>query len=278
VTWHRELWRRALSLAGRTRLDRDLDDEVAAHLECAIEDYRARGMTADEAKRAALRDFGGVARTKEAYRDVRGFPLIESLLQDTRFALRVLRKSPVFTAVAVLTLALGIGANGTIFGVADSLLARPLGAIDGAGLAVVAIGQKAPAAAADFFDWQRLTKTFTELAAYRLRDVSFTGAGDAERIYGAEVTPNFFSTLGLAAAVGRTIGRSDEADAAVVVLTDGYWRRRFGRDAGILGRSMDLDGRPHTIVGVMPPNVEIPVPVCGCQWRSRRWSGRVEIF
>jgi hypothetical protein len=141
----RELWRRGRALVGRRRLDRELEDELDAHLACSVDDYIARGLSPDEARKAALRDFGGVTRTKEAYRDVRGFPLIESLGQDTRFALRVLRRSPVFTAVAVLTLALGIGANGAIFGVADSLLARPLPGLETDRLAVVVGGQKSPA-------------------------------------------------------------------------------------------------------------------------------------
>jgi len=261
VTWHREVWRRALALVGRRRLDRELEDELETHLECSAADYMARGLSPDEARHAALRDFGGVARTKEAYRDVRGFPLIESLGQDTRFALRVLRKSPVFTAVAVLTLALGIGANGAIFGVADSLLARPLPGLETDRLAVVVIGQKGPAAAADFLDWRRLNTSFTELAAYRQRDVNLTGAGAAERVFAAQTTANFFTTLGLTAALGRTfVARDESADVPVAVLTHGYWQRRFGGDVAIVGRSIDLDGRPHTVVGVMPPDVEMPMP------------------
>jgi putative ABC transport system permease protein len=261
VTWHREVWRRALALVGRRRLDRELEDELETHLECSAADYMARGLSPNEARNAALRDFGGVARTKDAYRDVRGFPLIESLVQDTRFALRVLRKSPVFTTVAVLTLALGIGANGAIFGVADALLARPLPGLETDRLAVVVIGQKGPAAAADFLDWRRLNTSFTELAAYRQRDVNLTGAGAAERVFAAQTTSNFFTTLGLNAALGRAFVAQDErADAPVAVLTYGYWHRRFGGDTAIVGRSIDLDGRPHTVVGVMPPDVEMPMP------------------
>ena len=246
---------------GRRRLDRELDDELDAHLERAVADYTARGLSPDEAKNAALRDFGGVVRTKEAYRDRRGFPLIESLGQDTRFALRVLRKSPVFTAVAVLTLALAIGANGAIFGAADALLARPLPGLETDRLAVVVVRQKAPAAAADFLDWRRMNTTFTELAAYRQRDVNLTGAGAAERVFAAQTTSNFFTTLDLKAALGRTFTAEDErADLPVAVLTHGYWQRRFGGDAAMIGSSIELDGRPHTVVGVMPPDVEVPMP------------------
>jgi predicted permease len=257
----RRLWRRLVSLVGRTRLDRDLDDELGAHLECAVADYIARGASPEEAKHAALRDFGGVITTKETYRDVRGFPVLEALAQDIRFSLRVLCKSPIFTTVAVVTLALGIGANGAIFGVADSLLARPLPGIDTKGLAVVAVGQKAPAAAADYFDWKTQTTTFVNLAAYRQRDVNFTGIGPAERIYGAEVSPNFFATLGVGASLGRTLAAQTEGiDETAVVLAHGYWQRRFGGDASVVGRTIALDGHPYTIVGVTPPDVEMPMP------------------
>ncbi len=187
--------------------------------------------------------------------------MLEALVQDARFALRLLRKAPVFTAVAVLTLALGIGANGAIFGVADALLARPLPGIDAGRLAVVAIGQKAPAAAADYLDWKRLNTSFTEMAAYRQRNVNLTGLGAAERLYAADVTANFFATLGLGARLGRTFTSNDDTlDEPVTILTHGYWQRRFAGDAGVVGRVLDIDGRPYTIVGVMPPDVEMPMP------------------
>lgn len=261
MTSPRTMWRRALSLLGRRRLDRELDDEVDAHLEFASAEYEAQGMSPDAARRAALRDFGGIARTKEAYRDVRGFPSLEALVQDARFALRVLRRGPVFAGVAVLTLAFGIGANGSIFGVADALLARSLPGIDPTRLAVVAIGQKAPAAAADYVDWKRVNTSFTDLSAYRQRNVNMSGAGAAERMYAADVTSNFFATLGLGAALGRTFTPTDELrNEPVAVLTHAYWQRRFGGDAGVVGRVLDIDGRPVTIVGVMPPDVEMPMP------------------
>ena len=261
MTWHRTIWRLTFDLVRRRRLDRELDAEFDAHLDCATSEYVASGMSLDAARRAALRDFGGVARSKEAYRDVRGFPVFEALAQDARFALRLLRKSPVFTTIAVVTLALGIGANGAIFGVADALLARPLPGIDTRRLAVVAIQQKTPAAAADYLDWKRLNTSFASLAAYRQRDANMTGVGPAERLYAADVTSNFFPTLGLQPALGRIFTvRNDAVDEPAAVLTHGFWQRRFGGDPGVVGRTIDVDGLPHTIVGVMPAGVEMPMP------------------
>src|SRR5437867_12874206 len=120
---------------------------------------------------------------------------MDALGQDLRYAARGLLKSPGFTAVAVLTFGLGIGANTAIFSVTDALVARPLPGIDAGPLAAVVIGQKAPAAAADYFDWARLTHSFDELAAYRQRDANLTGGGAAERLYAADVTGHFFATL-----------------------------------------------------------------------------------
>jgi putative ABC transport system permease protein len=255
------MWTRVQSLLNRRRVDRELDDEIDAHLEFAASEYAAQGLSPEAARQAALRDLGGVAYTKEAYREVRGFPALEALANDARYALRTLRKAPAFSAVAIVTLALGIGANGAIFGVADALLARPLSGIDAHGMAVVAIGQKAPAAAADYFDWKRMNTSFAQLAAYRQRDVNLTGIGAAERAYAADVTANFFAVLGVGPALGRAFTPDDEArNEAVAVLAHGYWQRRFGRDASVVGRVLDIDGVPYTIVGVMPPELEVPMP------------------
>ena len=261
MTWLRAAWRRAFALLRRRRLDQELDDELAAHLEFSASEYEARGMAPDAARLAARRDLGGIAHTREASRDAHGFTRFEAILHDARYALRTLRRAPLFAAVAILTLALGIGANGAIFSVADALLARPLSGIDANGLAVVAIGQKAPAAPADYFDWKRMNTAFAQLAAYRQRDVNLTGIGAAERAYASDVTANFFAVLGVGPALGRAFAPDDEErNDAVAVLAHGYWQRRFGRDPSVVGRVLDIDGRPYTIVGVMPPDLEMPMP------------------
>lgn len=245
----------------RDRVAAELDDEIEAHLAEAEAEYAARGVPAEQARRAALRDFGGVARAKESCRDARGFPLIESIAQDARVSARALRKAPVFTAVAVATLALGIGLNTAIFSVADALIARPIPGIERNRVVAVAIGVKAPAAAADYVDWRRQSRSFDELAAYRQRNVNLTGIGAAEHAYAAEVTANFFPVVGASATVGRVFTLDDEGGGEpVVLLSHGFWQRKFGGDPTAVGHRVDVDGRSRLVIGVMARGFEIPMP------------------
>jgi putative ABC transport system permease protein len=181
--------------------------------------------------------------------------------QDLRYGLRILRRNLGFTLVAALTLALGIGANTAIFSVADAFLLKPLPFPNLGRLAAVVIGQKAPAAAADYYDWKSQDRSFDELAAYRQSNVNLTGSGQPERLFGAQVTANFFADLESQPALGRSFSNNEDepGQGQVAILSHGLWQRRFGADPNIAGRVVDLDGKPYTIVGVMPKGFEFPL-------------------
>jgi predicted permease len=185
---------------------------------------------------------------------------MDALLQDLRYASRSLIKSPGFTTVAILTLTLGIGVNTAIFSVADALITHPLRGIESDRLAIVAIGQKAPAAAADYFDWARLSHLFDDLAAYRQRDATLSGIDQPERVYATDATLNFFLTIRAHAGAGRVFSNGGDDTDGSVVLSHGFWQRRFGGDANVIGRVVDVDGRPRTIIGIMPTDFDVPVP------------------
>ena len=189
-------------------------------------------------------------------------------IRDLRYTLRVLAKSPGSTTVALMALALGIGANTAIFSVIDALLLRPLAFNDLDNLVLVwgtlpqggEVDQVSPA---DFRDWSSQNHVFTQMAAYRWWDVNLTGAGEPERVEGCLVSGNFFETLGVKAALGRTFQAGEDQfgwDRAAV-LSDGLWRRRFGADRDVIGRTIQLDGRTYTVVGVLPPRLEWPTGV-----------------
>ncbi|HEU4619465.1 MAG TPA: ABC transporter permease, partial [Gammaproteobacteria bacterium] len=184
-------------------------------------------------------------------------------MRDLRHALRTLRRSPGFTAVAAFTLALGIGANTALFSVAYPLIERPLPIPELDRVAAVATGVKGAVAPADYSDWKRSAQSFVELAAYRERSADLTGdAAPPQRVSVAEVMPDFFTVVRLEPALGR-LPAADEEDALrnrVVVLSDGFRRRRFGADSDVLSRLLVLDGTPYTIVGVMPESAEFPAP------------------
>jgi len=189
---------------------------------------------------------------------------MDTLVQDLQHAARSLGKSPGFTLVVVLTLALAIGASTAVFSIADALIGHPIRGVSATDrLVVVAVPQKAPAAAADYFDWRRLSGSFESLSAYRQRDANMTGGGVPERVYVAAVLPDFFRTLQAQAGMGRTLDapdRADRDDTQSAVLSYGLWQRRFGGDAAVVGRVVDIDGRPYTIVGVMSKEFEFPTP------------------
>src|SRR5579863_5666911 len=185
---------------------------------------------------------------------------MNALMQDLKYSLRMLAKSPGFTAVAVLTLALGIGANTAIFSVVNGVLLNPLAYPRSGQLA--AIYATSPGTTQgyvtylNFLDWQRDNRTFSSMAMYRNQDYNFTGAGEAERLSGYMISSDFFSTLGVKPALGRTFRPEEDQPGAgpAVILGGGFWKRRFGSSPDILGKSLTLNGASYTIVGVIPPD------------------------
>lgn len=188
--------------------------------------------------------------------------MFRGLVQDLKFGVRMLFKNPGFTAVAVFTLALGIGANTAIFSVANAFLIKPLPFSNLSRLAAVCIGQKAPSAAADYFDWKSQNHSFDDLAAYQQSNVNLTGTAEPERVFGARVTANFFDLLEVRPSLGRTFvsGEDQPGHEQVALISYGLWQRRFGAAPNIVGQSVNLDGRPFNIIGVTSADLNFPAP------------------
>ena len=190
---------------------------------------------------------------------------MDSLLQDVRFAIRVLRKSPAFTLVAVLTLALGIGANAAIFSLVRAILLQPLPYRDADRLVMIWNeygGKPASNSPPDYLDRKKESRTLDEIAAFRAVSLNLSGTGTPQRVPAARVTASFFSTLGVPPELGRVFSASEDVPGNnyVVVLSHGCWQRRFGGDASLVGRSVRLNGQPHTVIGVMPPDFNALLP------------------
>jgi putative ABC transport system permease protein len=260
----RTIWHRATALFRRRRLERDLDDELAFHLAMREADYRRGGAGDDEARAAARRRFGNVASLKEQCRDMWTFHPLETLLQDVRYALRTLRKSPGFTFVAVLALAIGIGANTAIFSLIDAARARALPYPDSSQLVELwgnvlrATVERRGASYPDYLDWRARSRSFVDMAAFDSQWLTIYGLDEPERITTEFVSAPYFSVLGVAPVRGRTFQAEEDGiakPAQVVVLSDGLWKRRFGADPAIVGRVITLccAPRPYTVIGVMPP-------------------------
>jgi putative ABC transport system permease protein len=264
------IWRAVMDLIRRKRAEQELDEELRTHLERQIEQNVARGMDPEEARYAARRLFGGMEQVKERCRDMRGLNFIESIIQDLRYGLRQLRRSPGFTAVAVITLALGIGANTAIFSVVDAVLIRPLPYADPARL--VWISDYVPSMHGtlvtdpDYTVWRSKNKVFSQLAAYGGgADYNLTGEGRPQRVEGWAVTANFLPTLGIQPALGRNFLPEEalpgaelfEPRSPVVVISHRLWDR-LGRNVHILGKSLMLDGTPYTVIGILPANFRFP--------------------
>jgi predicted permease len=252
-------------LFNKRRRDVELTAELESHLQLHIEDNLRAGMTPDEAWRAALIKLGGVEQTKEIYRDRKGLPMIETFLQDLSFGFRMMRKSPGFTAAAVLALALGIGANTAIFSVVNVVLLHSLPYRDAGRLMWVTTflprqGQNI-VVHPDYLGWRQQNHVFEDIAAYSPGfDYTLTGAGEAVRLSGARVTKSFFHVLGVAPRIGREFSAEEDRPKGphAAILTDALWKQRFDRDAGVVGRVIALDGNAYTVVGVMPPDFEFP--------------------
>src|SRR5438128_1678126 len=249
----------------KQRRDRDFSAEMDSHLQMHIEDNLRAGMSPAEARRQALIKLGGLEQAKENYRDRRGLPMIETLIQDVRYGLRQLRRNPGFTAVAVLTLALGIGANTAIFSVVNAVVLRPLPYPQSDRL--VWISKVMPALNAevvvsgDYFDWRDQNKTLERVTAYDPA-VSFdlTGRGTPARIHAAGVRANFFQTLGVDPQLGRSFTHEEDQPSGpnTVVLMQAFWQQYFGSDPQVLGKTVTLNSAPYTVVGVMPASFRFP--------------------
>ena len=256
---------RVAGLFRKEQRDRELADEIASNLELHIEENIRAGIAPAEARRQALLKFGGVESTKEGYRDRRGIPMLETLWQDVRFGARMLRKAPAFALVAIITLALGIGASSAVFSVVDRILFRSLPYPQDDRL--VSFGLKAPLdanefmLAMDYVEWRKATTPFADMASMvpggHICD--FTEQNPV-RMTCAQVDSQFLPTLGIRPMLGRNFSPEEcrPHAASVALLSYGLWRSRYGGDPRIVGRSISLDGEATQIVGVLPADFEMP--------------------
>jgi predicted permease len=246
----------------RHRVDQDLDDEVRAYLDLVIDEQRGAGLSEEEARRAALIELQGVEQVKEQVREVRAGTWVEQLSRDLAYGVRVLIKYPAFTAAAVATLALGIGANTAIFTIVDTIVLRPLPYAEPGRLVKVwgtAPGaQRTDVSWADYIDLQSQSRAFERVAADDGMGYTVVYSnGSREMVLGAMVTTEWLSTLGVRPLFGRPF-LSEEAQRGrdhVVILTHSYWRRKFASNPNVVGQVLTIDGEPSTIIGVLPPNV-----------------------
>ena len=259
MSWLRILVARLRGFFHAQRSDEELEGELQAHLEALTQKNIARSMSPEEARYAARREFGGLEQIKEKYRDQRGLPFLETLLQDVRYGLRLLGKNPGFTSVAVLTLALGIGANTAIFSVVKAVLLRPLPFKDPARLVrvneSVANGGRSPVAYPNYVDWRAQNDVFEEIAAYGDCEMILSGTDKAERVYCEQATDTYFPLLGVPAEIGRTFTPEENATPmkyAVALIGHGLWQRCFASDPAITGKTVRLNDFDYTIVGVLP--------------------------
>jgi predicted permease len=270
MRWLRVFALRVAGLFAKSQRDREFAAELDGHLQMHIDDNLRSGMSAEEARRQALLKLGGFEPTKEIYRERRGLPLLETVLQDLRYAVRTLWKNPGFTLIAVLTLALGIGANTAIFSMVNALLLHPYnfpeldrlvrvwenrGIDEGADARFIA-----PQDAADLLSG---APVFDALTTYKCGDFNLSAEGNVQPVLGCHVSANFFKVLGVGPALGRPFSASEEQPGAgqVAVVSYGFWQRRFAGDAGLLGKTIQMNGKKYTVVGIMPRGFDYPVPM-----------------
>ncbi len=243
---------------GRRRRERELDEELAGHLAMAAADREARGERPAAAAAAARRELGNEALIKEAARVQWGWSSLDRLGQDLRYGLRLLARSPGFAAVAILTLAIGIGASTAILSVVDAILRRPLPYADPERLVVLLHGGDGPVAPANYLDWKARARSFESMGAAEYWTPNLTGGDTPEKLWAIRMTSDVLPLLGVRPALGRFFLPSEAVAGAdhVVVLGHGAWKTRFGADPGIVGRAITLNGEPYTVVGVMPPDFQ----------------------
>ena len=285
----RALFVRMRSQLRRDRLDRDLASELESHLAHHIDDNIRAGMTPDEARRHALAQLGGVTQVQERHRDARGIAMIDRLTNDVRYALRGLIRSPGFTAVAVLSLAFGIGANAAIFSALNGLFFKPFPVDRPDRLVAIARAPGFPANSyPDYRDIRDRNTVLAGAAALRFSPMNLEVNNSPRRTWGLLVSGNYFDLLGVRAALGRALTPDDDRAPGkhpVVVLSDAYWRSAFGADRDVVGRTVRVNGMPFTVLGVTPPgfrgterlfapDVWIPIAMVGHLESGNDWLER----
>ncbi|HZS45428.1 MAG TPA: ABC transporter permease [Blastocatellia bacterium] len=270
------------SIFVKPKVERELDKELQFHLELEIEKNMRRGMNPEEARRLAVRSFGGFDQVKEQCREARGTIMIDNLLQDIRYGLRVMAKNPGFSCMAILTLALGIGANTSIFSVIYGVLMRPLPYQQGSQLVIIhqaeplAHQQDIGFSAKEVFDYRDMNHTLSGVVEHHSMSFILYGKDEPERVKTAVVSANFFDVLGVKPLMGRAFVPSDDVRGAnaVLMLSFNYWKESFGGDPNIVGKIFEMNDRPHTVIGVLPPIPQYPVendvymPTSCCPTRS----------
>ena len=260
---------RLRSLFRRVQADKELDEELRDHVEQKTQEYVAKGLPLKEARRQALLEMGGVEKRKEECRDARRVNWIQDLIQDLRYGVRMLRKSPVFTTVAIVTLALGIGANAAIFSVIDAILLRPLPYPNPSRLVTISESNRPndpttrnEVAPGNFLDWRERNHVFEQIAAVNLLGYNITGKDQPERVLGAAVSAGLLHMLGLRPVLGRDFEPADDhyGAAPVALLSYSLWQRRFGGDAAVVGQPIRLGITSYAVVGVLPSGMTFPDP------------------
>ncbi len=251
----------------RSRVEQDIDEEIRSHLDMATDDARRQGLTPEEPRLQAIRDFGSVTQVKERYRDLSRFPDTDALLHDVRFSLRTLRKNPGFTVLAVAMLALGIGVNAAVFTVIDAALFQGWPLVREhrriVQLSTARDGANNGIAYPDFEEWQSQTRTLEGMALIRGEFHTLSdGGGTPETYFTTQVTANTFSLLGVEPLLGRDFSPADTRPGAepVVILRYEVWAARFAANRAIIGQRVRIDGRPATVIGVLPPGFSFPYP------------------
>ncbi|HET9267911.1 MAG TPA: ABC transporter permease [Vicinamibacterales bacterium] len=244
----------------RDRAERDMADELQSFVDMAAADQERGGATPDDARRAALMQLGGIEQAKEHVRSGRHGASLDAIGRDVRYALRQIRRNPGFSTVAIVTLALGIGANTAMFSAVDAVLIRPLPYADADRLVMVWNDMARTDGESKFFttppewaEWRRHNTVFTDIAATQPGDAALSGSGEPEELPARKVTGNFWSVLGVRPLHGRVFTETEDVNGArVVVISHGLWQRRFGASPEIVGRTIMLNDTPHEVVGVMP--------------------------
>ena len=244
--------------------DREIEDEITSHLAEATEEYMEQGLSPEEARRAARRSFGGVAQTREVYRDVRSFVWLEDLWRDLRHGFRTLGKSPAFTTAAAATLALAIGANTTMFSVLNAVLLRPLPYRSPEQLAMLWTEdptqnlREGRSALWDVEQWLTHSQSFADLATFDSVTTTLTGAEGTEQIVGVSISPNLLSLLGVQPVRGRSFSR-EEADEQkrLVLISHRFWQTRFAGSNDAVGATIVLNGLPSEIIGILPADFQL---------------------